>query len=405
MQEQKRDLQRQVEAQRVLAKAAADGAEKERMRADAAAAALASSEELRQGAGTATAPVMPASCQHCDAVQACPAEVQCEQEHCAAEMQQLRADVEALEKSVADLMRDLGTARDETACLQQARTRLEAEVETLRSSLLSERRLVPDLEARVGELQNKLHAHTVLAEEGGEARAALATMKREKQALAEQIHALAKQLADATEAAQRELAVAAAAERRELEDSEARALAAERALLEREAAFLAAEAERDALQADVAALRTEMSDMHTKLAEGNSTAHAAVEETRRLHAETVEQLQCAEARAQESEQAARDAEGKAAAALRLVTRLELKLVQGEGEREDARAIENAYKIKLKGLFDQRLAEVETMQREKSAALEEEYRLKMLEAVATRSAAEEVKPSALTRRLHCKRSLV
>ena len=108
----------------MLAKAAADGAEKERMRADAAAAALAS--ELKQGAGTATAPVMPASCQHCDAVQACPAEVQCEQEHCAAEMQQLRADVEALEKSVADLMRDLGTARDETACLQQAKTRLEA---------------------------------------------------------------------------------------------------------------------------------------------------------------------------------------------------------------------------------------------------------------------------------------
>jgi hypothetical protein len=52
-----------------------------------------------------------------------------------------------------------------------------------------------------------------------------------------------------------------------------------------------------------------------------------------------------------------------------------------------------------------LAEVETMQREKSAALEEEYRLKMLEAVATRSAAEEVNPSALTRCLHCKRSLV
>ena len=403
MQEQKRDLQRQVETQRVLAKAAADEAEKERMRADAAAAALAS--ELKQRAGTATAPVKPASCQRCDAAQACPAEVQREQEHCAAEVQQRRADVEALEKSVADLMRDLGTARDESACLQQAKARLEAEVETLRSSLLSERRLVPDLEARVGELQNKLHAHTVLAEEGGEARAALATMKREKQALAEQIHALAKQLADATEAAQRELAAAAAAERRELEDSEARALAAERALLEREAAFLAAEAERDALQADVAALRTEMSDMHTKLAEGNSTAHAAVEETRRLHAETVEQLQCAEARAQESVQAARDAEGKAAAALRLVTRLELKLVQGEGEREDARAIENAYKIKLKRLFDQRLAEVETMQREKSAALEEEYRLKMLEAVATRSAAEEVKPSALTRRLHCKRSLV
>ena len=48
-------------------------------------------------------------------------------------------------------------------------------------------------------------------------------------------------------------------------------------------------------------------------------------------------------------------EEKLCGSLRLVNLLELKLLEVEREREDSRAIENCYKLKLKRLFDQALA--------------------------------------------------
>jgi len=40
------------------------------------------------------------------------------------------------------------------------------------------------------------------------------------------------------------------------------------------------------------------------------------------------------------------------------------VTQVEGEREDSRAIENCYKLKLKRLFDQRIADIERVHHEK-----------------------------------------
>ena len=48
-------------------------------------------------------------------------------------------------------------------------------------------------------------------------------------------------------------------------------------------------------------------------------------------------------------------EEKLCGSLRLVNLLERKLLEVEREREDSRAIENCYKLKLKRLFDQALA--------------------------------------------------
>ena len=45
-------------------------------------------------------------------------------------------------------------------------------------------------------------------------------------------------------------------------------------------------------------------------------------------------------------------EEKLIVALRLANRLETKMLDVEREREDARAVENCYKLKLKRLFDQ-----------------------------------------------------
>jgi hypothetical protein len=47
-------------------------------------------------------------------------------------------------------------------------------------------------------------------------------------------------------------------------------------------------------------------------------------------------------------------EQKLSGSLRLVNLLERKLLEVEREREDSRAIENCYKLKLKRLFDQAL---------------------------------------------------
>ena len=65
----------------------------------------------------------------------------------------------------------------------------------------------------------------------------------------------------------------------------------------------------------------------------------------------------------------------------------------EGEREDSRAIENCYKLKLKRLFDQRIRDIEHVHKEKHDALEEEYAIKIREAAAAREAAEAARRDA------------
>mmetsp|Transcript_39847 Transcript_39847/g.125178 ORF Transcript_39847/g.125178 Transcript_39847/m.125178 type:complete len:110 (+) Transcript_39847:2253-2582(+) len=65
-----------------------------------------------------------------------------------------------------------------------------------------------------------------------------------------------------------------------------------------------------------------------------------------------------------------DLEGKLLAVMRRADAADEKLLQIEGTREEMRAIENDFKLKMKNLYDKRVKELEAVQRELETSKED-----------------------------------